>query len=478
MLDFQAVLLAGGTGSRMCPLTEGIAKPLLPIANTPMIWYSLKLIENSGFSEVIVLIQNNYKAQLYHFLESYEGKLRMDIVTVAEDIGTADALRTIREKIRSDFVVISSDLVTNIPLQYLLDMHRIYDSTVTLYMCEDVKKSEEEMRLMNKKSEGEKGLLDFSGIDVTGKRLLLFHPEADLDESFRVRRSVLNRHPNFTIQTNLLDSHIYVFRRWVLDFLQERKNISSLKGELIPYLVRKQFRNPTKFRPVSEFSLMNIENIPSKNTNKTFSVEKEDPPKGSNQDGTEFLYSFALNSEQEEIFPISNEDPIRCFVHVARREKTDGKNSVGLGTFCYRANTLNRYSEANRMVIQSLASFFPTLPASISESCEIGTKSSVGKEECLVGFGTRIGDRCSIKKSIVGKHCVIGNNVSLSNCILMDHVHIEDNCKLVGSILCHSVYVPARVQMNGCQVETKCTLQGEQVYQNEIVVESSKDYIL
>jgi len=48
--EFQVVILSGGPGSRMYPLTTEIAKPLLPIANRPMISYQLELLERAGFA--------------------------------------------------------------------------------------------------------------------------------------------------------------------------------------------------------------------------------------------------------------------------------------------------------------------------------------------------------------------------------------------------------------------------------------------
>lgn len=54
--EFQVVLLAGGPGSRMSPLSTEIPKPLLPIANRPMISYQLEFLERCGFSGKINIV--------------------------------------------------------------------------------------------------------------------------------------------------------------------------------------------------------------------------------------------------------------------------------------------------------------------------------------------------------------------------------------------------------------------------------------
>jgi len=48
-MEFQAVVMAAGRGSRMTELTSCMAKPLLPVANKPMLWYPVNLLEKAGF---------------------------------------------------------------------------------------------------------------------------------------------------------------------------------------------------------------------------------------------------------------------------------------------------------------------------------------------------------------------------------------------------------------------------------------------
>lgn len=48
-MEFQAVIMAAGRGSRMTDLTSTTPKALLPVANMPLIWYPVKLLENAGF---------------------------------------------------------------------------------------------------------------------------------------------------------------------------------------------------------------------------------------------------------------------------------------------------------------------------------------------------------------------------------------------------------------------------------------------
>ncbi len=51
-MEFQAVVLAAGRGSRMTDLTARTPKALLPVANRPMVWYPVKMLENAGFEGI------------------------------------------------------------------------------------------------------------------------------------------------------------------------------------------------------------------------------------------------------------------------------------------------------------------------------------------------------------------------------------------------------------------------------------------
>lgn len=51
-MEFQAVILAAGRGSRMYPLNEQLPKALLPVANKPMIWYPIRMLQKAGFEGI------------------------------------------------------------------------------------------------------------------------------------------------------------------------------------------------------------------------------------------------------------------------------------------------------------------------------------------------------------------------------------------------------------------------------------------
>lgn len=68
--EFQAIIMAGGLGARLSPFTSSLPKPLLPIANKPLLAYQLELLQSSGFGHAIVVTRQNHVDPVRMFLDS------------------------------------------------------------------------------------------------------------------------------------------------------------------------------------------------------------------------------------------------------------------------------------------------------------------------------------------------------------------------------------------------------------------------
>nr|CAG8523558.1 7906_t:CDS:2 [Entrophospora candida] len=231
--EFQAIVLAG-YGNRLYPLTEdnNVPKALLPIANKPMLYYVLDWLERAGIFDVIIITESNGEYKIGQYIKNvYEGKLKPILEVVKEDVGTAD----------NDFIIISCDLILDLPPHQLLDYHRKHNPTFTALYSEP-KKSEG----VTGGSGGSSGCKDdvkqFVGVDVTKSRLVYLASSADLDEELSVRMSLLWKFPRLNILTKLQDSHLYIFKRWVIDLIVNKKSISSIREQLIPLLVKCQYQ--------------------------------------------------------------------------------------------------------------------------------------------------------------------------------------------------------------------------------------------
>ena len=105
----------------MTDLTSSVPKPLLPVGNRPLVWYPLNLLERVGFEEVIVITTKDVQKVLC--ADFNEMKMKLDIVCIPDeaDMGTADSLCHIYQKLKTDVLVLSCDLITDVALHEVVD---------------------------------------------------------------------------------------------------------------------------------------------------------------------------------------------------------------------------------------------------------------------------------------------------------------------------------------------------------------------
>ena len=273
--------MAAGRASRMVELTSRRPKCLMPICNKPMIWYSLKMLEKAGFegiwnihfahrfwwivsvllfTEAIVVVQDYYKNEVAAVPSKFGLIIRLDIVTIpkSEEMGTADSLRYVQDKLKApDVVVVSSDLVTDIPLHNVFNLHRIHNASATLLFGRTPSDGTQ-TPVPGPKAKHKQGkcfsqtwnilILKFTrsesdlvGLDLTTSRLVFLASEADFEEELTLSKHVFKSFPQINVESQLIDAHFYLLKKWVCDYLGEHRSLSMLKGEVLPHLVRKQF---------------------------------------------------------------------------------------------------------------------------------------------------------------------------------------------------------------------------------------------
>ncbi|XP_060075039.1 translation initiation factor eIF-2B subunit gamma-like [Ylistrum balloti] len=429
-MEFQPVIMAAGRGTRMNYLTYAkYPKALLPIGNLPMILYPVYMLERAGFEEAIVVVLDSQAAEIRKALVGV--KLRLDLVSIpdANFWGTADSLRYLKDKIKRDLLIISCDLITDISIHKIANIHRKYDATVTMLLS-PVPSQYRDVPTPGPKAK-KRSERDFIGFDEQGDRVLFMASEADLDEHIKFRKSMLKRHPCLNIKSGLTDCHMYLMKKWVVDFLESSKAISSIRGELIPYLVKKQFSKP---KASCDMEKTNMSVVSEDVRPDIFTFSKVD-------EITEKIREMSTwidhRGDMEDCF---HQNPIRCYAHI----QTDG--------FCVKANTVAAYNESNKQIPRVLAELTCEKETVVTHpSTSIKGKSQVGTD-CLVAEGAQIGEKTSVKRSIIGKHCTIGDKVKIANSVILDRVSILEGCNIQGSLLGARSTVNEKCELKDCIV--------------------------
>jgi translation initiation factor eIF-2B subunit gamma len=114
--------------------------------------------------------------------------------------------------------------------------------------------------------------------------------------------------------------------------------------------------------------------------------------------------------------------------------------------YCVRTNNLPAYLEANRHFISD-ASY--TLPVDPQNRALIDAKASISSDSTIGDF-TKVAEKTTIKKSVIGRHCIIGKIVKIVGCVLLDHCVVSDGAKLEGSILGRNTKVGSKAELVRC----------------------------
>ncbi|KAJ5074613.1 translation initiation factor eif-2b subunit gamma [Anaeramoeba ignava] len=422
--QFQVVILAGGHGSKMNPLAKDIAKPLLRVGNRPLISYVLEMMQKAQFDEVIIVTHSQMVSQIQSYLETSDIKSNTRIITVKEDLGTADVLRSIREQIRSDFIVISSDLITDAPLHHVADIHRVFDSTVTLLL------HQEEKETLTQMQKDKFYYQDYIGLNEDN--ICFFGSSIDFEKRIKTKPWILNKYGEFSLHRNLTDSHIYIFSRWILDLLSIKKEISSIKGDLIPYLVSKQATLLQKEKYSKIF----------KRFHKQAPVQK------------------SINC----IAVIDSKEP-----HIS---KFNNYENVKSSNIFIRVNTVSSYKRANFEIAKATSELLP-FEKKVSDDFVDATTNLVNDpfltSPCIIGQCVSIGAKSVLMKSIIGPHCKIGENVKIQNSIIMDHVTIGNDCVINDSVICSNSLIQNNCELVSCVVGSTYSIEENSSYKNKLL---------
>lgn len=188
----KAVILAGGLGTRLRPLTHLRPKPMVPVVNRPILEHTLELLRQHQITEILMLLYYMPDAIKNHFGNGSEFGVNIEYITAKEDFATAGAVRLAASKLRGSFLVISGDVITDLDLSAFLAFHRAQNALGTMALS----------RVANPTAFG----------------------LVDLDSSNQITRFV-EKPEQGEIFTNLVNAGIYVFEPDIFERIAENQKV-------------------------------------------------------------------------------------------------------------------------------------------------------------------------------------------------------------------------------------------------------------
>ncbi|MEG4518345.1 MULTISPECIES: mannose-1-phosphate guanyltransferase [unclassified Microcoleus] len=202
----RAVLMAGGSGTRLRPLTCDLPKPMVPILNRPIAEHIINLLKRHQITEIIATLHYLPDVMREYFTDGTEFGVQMTYA-VEEDqpLGTAGCVKNIAELLDRTFLVISGDSITDFDLTAAIEFHRSKQSKATLILT----------RVPNP--------MEF-GVVIT-------------EENYRISR-FLEKPSSSEIFSDTINTGIYILEPEVLDYLPVNQECDFSK-DLFPLLLEK-----------------------------------------------------------------------------------------------------------------------------------------------------------------------------------------------------------------------------------------------
>lgn len=202
----QAILLVGGRGTRLAPLTDAIAKPMLPVGGVPFIAHQIAQAQASGINKIV--LATSYLAQTFTDYFGDGSGFGVELIYAVEEsaLGTGGAIRNAAEFLSGDpdssVVIFNGDVLSGHDLSGQIRAHENLNADVTLYLTQ-----------------------------VTDARAYGCVP---CDESGRVL-DFLEKMENPV--TNLINAGCYIFKRSIIDQIPANK-VVSVERETFPDLLK------------------------------------------------------------------------------------------------------------------------------------------------------------------------------------------------------------------------------------------------
>lgn len=193
----QAIILAGGQGTRLQAISKTIPKPMLPIGDKPLLEHQILMLRDSGIRDIILLVNHLKESIQEYFQNGEKWGVHISYYEEAVPLGTVGGVKAVEDQITGDFLVFYGDVMMSMDLHRFIQFHhnRKSDCTLVLHPNDHPYDS------------------DLVEVDSTA-RVTAFHSKP---------------HPEGIYYRNLVNAGAYLFSKKIFPFLE--KNIKADFGK-------------------------------------------------------------------------------------------------------------------------------------------------------------------------------------------------------------------------------------------------------
>ena len=372
MVEWTGVILAGGIGSRLRPITADRPKPMVPVVGKPMIVYAIDLLRYAGVKKLIIVVQHMGE-QIIQFLANQDFGVEIKIPDV-DSLGTADAVRKVSDLVETDYLVVSmADIITNIHLEEYLNFKYKKGGTGAI-------------SLVSTDTPNQFGVIV---LDQNQK----VHSFLEKPDSVELYLSSMISSQNNHMHMNLINTGIYAFHREILDILN-RTSFMDFGKDVFPYLLENNYE---MYGYVAKY--------------------------------------YWQDAGNPEYYKYTNWDLLRKWAWPIVPPGTEVREFVWIGENCIIPDMgkIQQHVAIGDNTQLGTEVSIETLSA-LGKNITVGNNSRI--RESVVWDNVHIGKNCQIISSIICENVEIGDNVIIkSNAVIASNSKVKDGTEIAAGTL-------------------------------------------
>ncbi|KEY69706.1 hypothetical protein S7711_03192 [Stachybotrys chartarum IBT 7711] len=498
----QALILCG-PGSSFPTFTSNPdenPKALLPIANRPMVWYSIDFCYRMGITNITLICPPSASAAITTALNTDPFLTapplpRPDILAPAaldHNTGTAEILRLpeIRELVVGDFLILPCDLVCELGGDKLLQAWMVRSASITnlleapgftngsqsslnggLGVWYNTKattpvKGEETDFLATTSLPPSPFAPPKGSLTSSLSKLVYSLPTDSLNDQIEerkgltIRHGLMRAHPRVRMFTTHRDAHIYIFPHWILDFVKDNDRMDSIGEDVVGWWAKAGWQSGLAQKlhidTICESRRIDYDQEPpSPNDESPRDASPDHQGRATEWSNTAVSASRSISGQSSAKAASQNIDvpPILAYIHSQSAPEP--------------APIIRRVDTAQLLLAISLQiAKLPSIEETGSEAASplahvrkvaypegVKSRTTITRQDTLIAESVTVEEKTSIKESVVGANCQINEGAKLFQCLLMDGVVVGKNCKLTKCILGKRCVIGDNSILTDCEVQ-------------------------
>lgn len=409
----QAIVLTDSFETRFMPLTSVKPRCLLPLANVPLIEYTLEFLAKAGVDEVYLMCCS-HADQIQAYIEQSKwnkpwAPFKIQTIMTLESRSVGDAMRDLdnRGLITGDFLLVSGDVVTNIQFDKVMEVHKQRraedkDHIATMVLTKA-------SALHRTRSHAEPAVFI---LDEKNDRCLYYQDIPPIDgkkSAISIDPELLEGVDDFTIRNDLIDCHVDICSPHVPAIFQENFDYQYLRKDFVKGILSSDILKKTIYAYITD--------------------------------------DYAARVESWQTYDAISQDILARWCYPIVPDSNFLENQ----SYTYEGQHI--YKEDNVILAQS---------------CKIG-------KSVAIGAGTSIGDGTIIENTVIGRDCKIGKNITIKNAYIWDNAVIEDNSSIQWSIIANAAHVGQGAKLSrGSVIGYDVKISSGQELGNDVRVSAKK----